>query len=288
MNATISAQRIVVGYDGSDEARRAVDWAAGEAERTGAQLQIVNGYQISWPGAYDAVAVEQIAAAGAAAEQRVAEIVARVRERGTGIDVFGTAVEGLPAATLLEIAEAGARMIVVGSRGAGGLTNLLMGSVSQQVATHSPVPAVVVRGRSAATDGPVVVGVDGSPPGDAALAMAFEAAQARGTEVVAIRAHVTPAHPSIPLADLEAHERAALNSSLAGWTLKYPEVKVEALIAAGRAAKVLVGVSHAAQLVVVGSRGHGGFAGLLLGSVGQQLMHHAECPVLIVRQGQSA
>ncbi|MGI5239703.1 universal stress protein [Dactylosporangium sp. CA-139066] len=288
MNANISAQRIVVGYDGSDEARWAVDWAAAEAERTGAQLQIVDAYQITWPGAYYAVAAEQFEAARESAEQCVAEIVDRVRERGTGVDVFGTAVEGMGAATLLEIAEAGARLVVVGSRGAGGLANLLMGSVSQQVATHSPVPVAVVRGRSAATDGPVVVGVDGSPSSDAALAMAFEAARTRGTELVAIRAHATPPQPAVPLADLEAHERAALTASLAGWVLKYPDVKVEALVAAGRAAKVLVGVSHTAQLVVVGSRGHGGFAGLLLGSVGQQLMHHAECPVLIVHQRKAA
>ncbi|HTJ33139.1 MAG TPA: universal stress protein [Dactylosporangium sp.] len=282
MNATISAQRIVVGYDGSDEARWAVDWAAGEAERTGTQLQILTAYQLAWPGAYYAVAAEQFELARQAAEQTVAEIVARVRERGTGIDVFGTAVDGLAAGALLDLADAGAGTIVVGSRGSGGLTGLLMGSVSQQVATHSPVPVVVVRGRSAATDGPVVVGVDGSASSDDALAQAFAAAQARGTELVAVRAHVTPPQPALPPPDLEAHERAALDASLAPWLVRYPDVKVEALVAAGRAAKVLVGVSDTAQLVVVGSRGHGGFAGLLLGSVGQQLMHHAECPVLIV------
>ena len=284
MNATISAHRIVVGYDGSDEARRAVDWAAAEAERTASQLQILDAYQIAWPGAYYAVAAEQIAFAREAAEQRIADIVAHVRRRGSGIDVFGVAVEGPAAATLLELADTGARMIVVGSRGAGGITNLLMGSVSQQVATHSPVPVAVVRGRSAATDGPVVVGVDGSARSDAALALAFEAANARGATVAAIRAHATPPQPSLPLSAVEEFERDALTTSLAPWIAKYPDVKVEALVAAGRAAKVLVGVSHTAQLVVVGSRGHGGFAGLLLGSVGQQLMHHAECPVLIAHE----
>jgi nucleotide-binding universal stress UspA family protein len=284
MNATISAHRIIVGYDGSDEARWAVDWAAAEAERTGQQLQIVHAYQIAWAGAYYTVAAEQTAAAHEAAEQLVAGIVGSVRARGTGIDVFGVAVDAPPASTLLDLAGAGAASVVVGNRGAGGLSNLLMGSVSQQVATHSPVPVVVVRGRSAATDGPVVVGVDGSASSDAALALAFEAAQARGTGVVAIRAHVTPPHPSLPLDAVEAHEGAALDASLVAWVLKYPDVKVEALVTPGRAAKVLIGVSHTAQLVVVGSRGHGGFAGLLLGSVGQQLMHHAECPVLIAHE----
>ncbi|GAA2372014.1 universal stress protein [Dactylosporangium salmoneum] len=288
MKPTTSAHRIVVGYDGSDEARGAVDWAAAEAERTASRLQILDAYQIAWPGAYYAVAAEQFEFARTAAEQRVAEMVARVRERGTGVDVFGTAVDGLAAATLLEVADAGARMIVVGSRGAGGLTNLLMGSVSQQVATHSPVPVAVVRGRSTAIDGPVVVGVDGSASSDDALALAFEAARARGTTVAAIRAHATPPQPSLPLPAVDAFERDALNTSLAPWIAKYPDVKVEALVAAGRAAKVLIGVSHTAQLVVVGSRGHGGFAGLLLGSVGQELMHHAECPVLIAHEHKAA
>jgi nucleotide-binding universal stress UspA family protein len=286
MNAIVDPHRIVVGYDGSDEARWAVDWAAAEAERTGSQLQIVNAYQIVWAGAYYTVAAEQTAAAREAAEQLVAEIVGRVRERGT-VDVFGIAVEAPPASTLLDLGAAGARLLVVGNRGAGGLTNLLMGSVSQQVATHAAVPVVVVRGRSAAVDGPVVAGVDGSASGDAALGLAFAAARARGAEVVAIRTHLSP--PTLPPdnvypGEVHAQERAALEASLAAWREQYPDVKVEALVTAGRAAKVLIGVSHTAQLVVVGSRGHGGFAGLLLGSVGQQLMHHAECPVLIAHE----
>ena len=80
---------------------------------------------------------------------------------------------------------------------------------------------------------------------------------------------------------LEAQEREALNASLAGWQEKYPTVRVEPLLAQGSPAEVLIGVSKKAQLMVVGSRGHGGFAGLVLGSVGQQLLSHADCPVLI-------
>ncbi|WP_425553928.1 universal stress protein [Dactylosporangium salmoneum] len=143
------------------------------------------------------------------------------------------------------------------------------------------MPVAVVRGRSAAADGPVAVGVDGSPSSDVALGLAFDAARARGAELVAIRAYLAPGTAAVPADVVVAHEREALEESLAPWRHRYPDVKVEALVAPGRAAKVLIGVSHTARLVVVGSRGHGGFAGLLLGSVGQQLMHHAECPVLI-------
>src|SRR3954469_8851458 len=173
MNGTASAQRIIVGYDGSDEARWAVLWAADEAERTGSQLHIVNAYQIVWAGAYYSAAAEQSAAAREVGEQLVADITARVRERGTGIEVIGISMEAPAASALLELADTGAQLIVVGNRGAGGLTNLLMGSVSQQAATHAHVPVVVVRGPSAAEDGPVVVGVDGSTGSEDALALAF-------------------------------------------------------------------------------------------------------------------
>ncbi|GGM68004.1 universal stress protein [Dactylosporangium sucinum] len=281
MNTLVDRRRVVVGYDGSAEALAAVDWAAAEAERAQAQLQVVNAYRVAWPGAYYDIAPEMTEATARSAEELVAEAVDRVRGRGTGLDVIGTAVDALPAATLLDVGDAGARLLVVGNRGAGGLTNLVMGSVSQQVATHAHVPVAVVRGRTTATDGPVVVGTDDSPGSDTALGLAFEAARARGAGLVAIRAHVPPIRPVLPLSEIRAQEHAALDASLARWAGKYPDVVLEARVAVGRAAKVLVGVSHTAQLVVVGSRGHGGFTGLLLGSVGQQLMHHAECPVLI-------
>ncbi|MEU7872937.1 universal stress protein [Dactylosporangium sp. NPDC049140] len=288
MSTNTNPPRIVVGYDGSEEARQAVEWAADEAERTAVQLQIVNAYQILWPGAYYATFTEQTGAAQEAAQKLVGGIAERIRARGTGIDVVGLSVDAPPASTLLELGDAGARLLVVGNRGSGGLTNLFMGSVSQQVATHARVPVAVVRGRTAVTYGPVVVGVDGSDSGADALGLAFAAARARGVELVAIRAHLIPAQPSLPARDVEEYERAALDASLAPWLQQYPDVKVEALVTAGRAARVLIGVSHTAQLVVVGSRGHGGFAGLLVGSVGQQLMHHAECPVLIAHERRDA
>ncbi|GAA3276796.1 universal stress protein [Dactylosporangium vinaceum] len=281
MNANPGPGRIVVGYDGSYEARQAVHWAAAEAERTGAPLQIVNAYQITWPGAYYPAVAEQLEAAQEVSEQRVGEIADRIRGLHSGLEVTGLSVDTPAAATLLDLGDAGAKLLVVGNRGAGGLTNLVMGSIGQQVATHSRVPVAVVRGRCAVTEGPVVVGVDGSASSADALGLAFTAARARGVELLAVRAYVTPAYSPLPRAEVEAVERTVLDAGLAPWREQYPDVKVEALVAGGSAAKVLTGLSHTAQLVVVGSRGHGGFAGLLLGSVGLQLMHHAECPVLI-------
>ncbi|MET7423659.1 universal stress protein [Dactylosporangium sp. NPDC005555] len=276
----MNTQRIVVGYDGSDEAGRAVDWAADEAARTRAQLQIVHGYHVSWPGVYYDVTAELIEAVERAGEQLVADAAARVREHHDGLDVVGVAIEAPGAAGLLGVSETAA-LLVVGNRGAGGVSNLFLGSVSQQVATHARTPVVVVRGHCDAVTGPVVVGVDGSASAEVALRLAFDAAARRSTEVVAIRAYEPPSTVLVPRDAAAEVERAALESSLDGWREQYPGVKVQALVTAGRAAKVLIGASHTAQLVVVGSRGHGGFTGLLLGSVGQQLMQHSECPVLI-------
>ncbi|MFI5916767.1 universal stress protein [Dactylosporangium sp. NPDC051541] len=266
---------IVVGYDGSPEARRAVDWAAAEATRIGRGLRIVTTYDITWPGAYYAAVAEQTEAAEQAAQALVTAIAAGVRQRQATIHVEAVTAASPAAATLLDHGDAGAHLLVVGNRGAGGLTNLLLGSVSQQVATHAKVPVAVVRGRPDPSVGPVVAGVDGSPSGDSALGLAFEAARSRGRVLVAIRAY--PADGGN-----ETLERAALEESLTTWRHKYPDVPVAPQVADGRPAAVLVDASRTATLVVVGSRGHGGFTGLLLGSVGQQLMHHADCPVLIV------
>ncbi|GGM77229.1 universal stress protein [Dactylosporangium sucinum] len=281
----METQRIVVGYDGSVEARDAVDWAADEAARTGAPLRIVYAYQLAWPAAAMYGQVTEVLATEAEerGDHTVRDIVEHVRRRRPTVEVTGSAVHAEPAPLLLGQA-AGTRLLVVGNRGGGGMTNLLLGSISQQVATHARTPVAVVRGRAGTTDGPVVVGVDGSGSTDAALALAFEAAVARGAEVIAVRAYSPPSPAVVPLSAVEADERAALEASLAGWAEKYPGTRLTALLAVGRAARVLVGMSHTAQLVVVGSRGHGGFTGLLLGSVGQQLMHHAECPILIAHR----
>src|SRR4051794_15344029 len=111
----MNAQRIVVGYDGSEAARRAVDWAAGEAARTHAQLLIVHGYHVAWPGIYYDVTAELVEAAEQTGERLVADAVARVREHHDGVDVIGTAVHAPGAATLLDLTETAASLLVVGS-----------------------------------------------------------------------------------------------------------------------------------------------------------------------------
>ncbi len=286
----MNASEIVVATDGSESGKAAVAWAAREAHRTDSVLHVVHAYEWAWPGARFDGGREFQAVADAAAEQIVADARLAAHAIVPDLPVRRTIEVGTPERVILDTA-AKARMIVVGSRGHGGFASLLLGSVGHRVAAHATCPVVVVRGRSGEDDGPVVVGVDGSPAGAHAVELAFAEAAARGAELVAIRAWSPPVPPwgadMPPLiyepAEREATERAALQEQLRPWRDKYPQVPVEALVAKHNAARVLVGVSHTAQLVVVGDRGFGVFAGTVLGSVSSQVLHHADCPVLVAR-----
>lgn len=285
---------IVVGTDGSEQSRTAVRWAAAEARLRAVPLKILTAY--SWngpPEAYgargelsDAITrkFEEIAAA-AAAEAQAWE---------PGIEVSAAAVSGDPASALL-LASRTAAMLVVGNRGRGGFASLLLGSVSQQVATHGGGPVVVVRGRADAPSGPVVAGVDGSVSGQRALALGFDEAQRRGSGLLVLRSYQVPTPVyEMDIAPLPYDQDAAqrdvardLDATLAPWRDKYPMVPVQTLTEPGSAAKNLVDASGGAALLIVGSRGHGALVGSLLGSVGQQLLHHADCPVMIVHPEQA-
>ena len=161
--------------------------------------------------------------------------------------------------------------------------------VAVGVAAHSVCPVVVVRGTEGQHDQPrpVVVGIDGTPLSEAAIAFAFEAASARRAPLVAV--HTWAGSVIAELVDwrsaaVEAEEELA--ERLAGWGAKYPDVAVRRVVGRASAARALLDLSTQAQLVVVGSRGHGEVAGLLLDSVSNALVHAAGCPVAIVRCGE--
>ncbi len=165
---------------------------------------------------------------------------------------------------------------------------LLVGSVAAAVATHATCPVVVVHGTDRPAVGPVVVGVDGSPVSEDALAFAFDAAATRRVPLVAVRCYEPPVfYPdSAIVVDWEAvhtEEQEVLAERLAGWGERYPDVPVERVVVQGVPAAVLVEQSETAQLVVVGSHGHGSLAGLILGSVSRAVLHRAHCPVAVVR-----
>ncbi len=202
-----------------------------------------------------------------------------------------TVLTGYPT-TVLVAESATAPLVVVGDRGLGGFEGLLVGSVAPALAAHAHCPVVVVRGLGAGTPapegGPVVVGVDGSPTSESALGFAVEEALALGASLVAVHAWqdvaVGDARGRLLHTDSVADEaRAGLDEGLAPWRAKHPELVIEPVVVRDRPARALVRHSAGAQLVVVGSRGRGPLAGLLLGSVSQAVLHHAAGPVAVVR-----
>jgi nucleotide-binding universal stress UspA family protein len=281
---------VVVGADGTDYSKAAVRWAAREAYRRNLPLRVVHAFDWEWREARYDTRYEYPDFARKHAEGVTATAVYEARVASARVEVEGDPVIGHPASRLLAEAE-GAELMVLGSRGRGGFGSLLLGSVSQRVATRATCPVVVVRGRGDATDGPVAVGVDDSPAAEHVLEIAFDEAAGRGCGLLVVRSYlpvlplwladVRPAEVETPEADAE--ERARLEEQVAPWRAKYPQVAVEVLLTHESAASALVEASGYAQLVVVGSRGRGVITGTLLGSAGLQLLHHAECPVYIAR-----
>jgi len=286
----MSSNEIVVGVDAAAPSRTALRWASLEAARRDAELVVLLAYHWRVPGASTMMSPELERAAQDQAELVVAEAVAEARAIAPNIPVRGQAVLDGAATALINAGRNGA-LVVVGSRGHHGFGAALLGSVSQQVALHAQGPVVVVRGKAEPAEGPVVVGFDGSSGADEALRTAFDEASLRDHRLTVVQA-LTTTMPSMPVTlppltyNRETIRMAAqsdLEHALAPWKAKYPEITVAARVALGNPSRALIAASQGAQLIVVGTRGHGGFAGLLLGSVGLHLLHHAECPLLVAR-----
>lgn len=280
---------VIVGIDTSPESSLALRWAAAEASRRGTGLRVVHAYHATWPdAAYSPEYAESTAEKAAAST--LATALAEAHRLAGDVEVDGRTVRATAAAALVTTAGSG-DLVVVGHRGSSEIAALLAGSTCQQVALHAPGPVVVVRGRTD-PEGPVVVGYDGSTAAEPVLAAAFDQAAARGCQLVVLRAFrpTVPAWPvdlPPPVVLNPAATREALHTdtrnAIAALAEKYPDVAVDITVSGGDAAQVLVDASRTAQLVVVGSRGHGGFTGMLLGSVGLHLLHRSHCPVLINR-----
>lgn len=284
---------IVAGTDGSASAVQAVRWAARAARLRDRALHVVTTYQVPVAGYPEGLVIAQDLrtelAAQATKDLAAAELAAA--EAAPGVAVTTQAAEASTQATLRTLSET-AELLVIGSRGLGGFTGLLLGSNATGLAARASCPVVVVRGdQLVESTGPVVVGVDGTPVGEPAIALAFEEASLRGAELVAVHAWQEDAVDIALRANLfEAywdaaieHATALISERLAGWREKYPDVPVHPEVSTDSAAKTLVWLSETAQLVVVGSRGRGGFAGLTLGSTSQSVIRHASAPVVVVR-----
>ena len=301
-----SSSEILVGVDGSAASLHALDWAAQEARVHGFGLRLVCGYALpsfavaSLDGSYAAL---DDSAIRAGAQAVVADAAAHVAS--TGIPVTSHVTVGDAAAVLID-ESARVAMAVVGSRGGGGFAERLLGTVSSALPAHAQCPTIVVPTRRKAKGAPpedeplvvrpvqrVVVGLDGSPQAELALRWAIREAKVWGVELVAVTA-VPVTAGSGTLAWLPAaidHEQMLADVSTALDVLIDRVVAEEPgaptitrTVRDGTGAQLLTEASEKTDLLVVGSRGRGGFAGLLLGSTSQAVLHHARCPVMVITQ----
>lgn len=282
------SRSIVVGVDAGPESQVALRWATDEAARRDLPVHVVTAFE--WP--VTPLSVEAQAPPGSPEEARRVfdEAVAYVRDRlGADRVSRSSPVSGRPAEVLVR-ESVGAELLVVGSRSRSAVAAVILGSVSCAVAAHARCPVVVVRnGRRTEATGRVVVGVDGSEQSGLALEFGFEVAAVHGWALDAVCAwqpveSFDPAAWTLEKAEAARHARhQALRESVAPYEAKFPAVNAATYVIEGRPSTVLFGQSRRAELVVVGTRGHGGIAGLLLGSVSQGLLHHAHCTVAVVR-----
>jgi nucleotide-binding universal stress UspA family protein len=279
---------IVVGVDGSDSAGEAVRWAVAAGERRGWSVTALLAWSLvdqHHPDESDRIEAGYGEAQAAAAldvyvDRALGEAAATVADRRVVCD--------LPAQALVD-ASSSARLVVVGARGLGRFRGALLGSVSQRVAQHTHCPAAIVRGdlpRGSAS-GRIVVGVDGSEASQLALDWAVEEARVSGARLEVIHAWQAPvgSEPylaSVDRAELESHERQVLDASVDRVDEGGLAASIERVFTFDDPGAALLRAAEGADLLVVGSRGRGGFAGLLLGSVSQKAIHHARCPVVVI------
>ncbi|MEV0801574.1 universal stress protein [Kribbella sp. NPDC050281] len=293
-NATGAGRRpVLVGVDGSISAQAALAWAATEASSRHRPLRIVHAF--SWPMTSNALGMAFVGDADldlqAAAEWILNEAAAHAREVAPDTKVSTDLFVGPAAPTLLSEAQ-DADLVVVGSRGVGGFRGLLVGSVSATVAAHAPCPVVVVHPHRdgtafpASATGRIVVGVDGSEISSEAIRFACQQAARRHIGITAVHAAMTTRqHPSlrVPAEIVDQIDWQLLAEAMESKRVLFPGIEVRTKLVHGHPAQALIDSSAGAELIVVGSRGRGGFAGMLLGSISQAVLQHAVCPVAVVR-----
>ncbi|SHN60313.1 Nucleotide-binding universal stress protein, UspA family [Geodermatophilus obscurus] len=300
MDEVVTTDEVVVGVDGSDGARTALAWGLREAQLRGAAVRPVT----VWPEDQPPHAHE-----GGIGRPSIADFEQDVRSRmsaeaaevaaATGCQAVPVRPEvryGQSAQQLVDTAGGG--LLVLGSRGRGGLRGAVLGSVSQQCAQHARGPVVVVRDDPTThgavlwqgTASRVLVGVDGSAGSVAALRFAAAEARLRGGELHVVHAWTDTvsgyggAPWARPVTTLREEADTTLRQSLQdAWRNGSPGVQVRAETIEGVEWDVLTEVADAADLLVVGSRGRTGWSSLLLGSVSLRCITYAPCPVAVVR-----
>jgi len=280
---------IIVGTDGTSRGTAAVVWAAAEAQRRRTLLRILYAFDPERDDSRFEIGNEYLDVATILADAVVADARRRACAAAPDVDLETDTLIGHAVPRLLDVAR-GAQLLVLGDPARSGRTGLVLGSTCRRLTRQAPCPVVVVRGRAVA-GGPVIAGIDDSADADLVAEVAFEAAADRGCDLLVLRS-LAPARPrrlagirraGRPAAQERTAELARIEDRLAAWRDKHPGVRVEVALTRDTAAAALAARSGRAQLVVIGSSGHRAVGGTILGSVGQHLLHHAACPVLIAR-----
>ncbi|MBJ6637549.1 universal stress protein [Streptomyces sp. DHE7-1] len=295
------SRTITVGVDGSAESRAAAEWAAREARLRGLPVKLVQVWQpVPEPMA-------EAPLLGADTHQHWTERILRetadaLRSAHPGVEVSTEQLTGLPSA-LLTAAAGEAELLVLGSRGLGGLGGFLVGSVGQSVVAHSERPVVLVRsgqgtdGGHGTADGgvgdpagPVVLGLDVKAPDAALIEFAFEAAERGSVPLRVVHAWNPPSYyysygmamdPEVTTTVAQSHA-AALEEALSPWRRKHPGVEVVAESRWISPSLLLIEASRDASLVVVGRRVRRSPVGAHIGTVTHAVLHHAAAPVAVV------
>jgi nucleotide-binding universal stress UspA family protein len=296
MSKRISRQGVVVGTDDSPSSRVALQWAAREAAMRHAPLTVVHvapSLEVAasttvWPAGR--VPAEVLEIQENEARRVIADAIKVVEDSVAGGDrpeIDSELFFGGPVPTLVDVSKE-AQLVVVGCRGRTGRHRRLLGSVSTGLIHHAHCPVAVIHDEvPSSAQQPVLVGIDGSRASELATAIAFDEASWRGVDLVALHVWGDADMSTVFGVDPSVVQSAAdktLAESLAGWQERYPEVTVQRVVEFERPVRHLLDQAERAQLVVVGSHGRGGFAGMLLGSVSTAVAQEARVPVIVARQ----
>jgi nucleotide-binding universal stress UspA family protein len=287
---------IIVGIDDSPAARVAVQWAARDAELRNIPLTLVHAISpevstwLTTPLPAGVMRWQQDH--GRRLVDEGLKLVKEVCQRSGPAGIHTEILASGAVPTMINLSK-DAEMVVAGSQGSGRWPGRLLGSVSSALLRHAHCPVAIVHEEDPSTptpvQAPVLVGIDGSPASELATAIAFDEASRRQVGLVALHAWSDLDVSEWPGVDWPATQSMAeevLAERLAGWQEQYPDVQVTRTVVQAQPARQLVQQSDGAQLVVVGSRGRGGFAGMLVGSVGETVAQMARVPVIVARESQ--